>query len=80
MTSPMETGSVSMEQLSRWADECHRINHLHTLLQRELETGSLDRAGELSERARRRAWEMLNEMFAAGIPKPADYCEPDPKP
>jgi len=75
----MKPELIPMEQLSRWADECHRINHLHTLLQRELEAGSLARATELSERARRRAWAMLNDMFAAGIPKPADYCEPDPR-
>lgn len=75
----MEPANVSMEQLSHWADECHRINHLHTLLQRELEAGALARAGDLSERARKRAWQMLNEMFDAGIPKPADYREPDPK-
>ena len=75
----MKPDQITIEQLSHWADECHRINHLHTLLQRELDTGSLVRAGELSERARRRAWQMLNEMFEAGIPKPIGYCEPDPK-
>jgi len=80
MTTDMKPVNIPVEQLGRWADECHRINHLHTLLQRELESGTATRASELSERARKRAWEMLNEMFAAGVPKPTDYCEPAPKP
>ena len=68
---------ISLDQLTKWADSCLRINHLNTLVQREIATNSLHRASELSERARRRAWEMLNEMFAAGATKPKGYCEPD---
>lgn len=68
--------TVSVEQLSRWADECLAINHLNTLVQREIESSALSRASELSERARKRAWVMLNEMFAAGAVKPPGYCEP----
>ena len=72
----MEPTSISAEQLTHWADECSSINHLHTLLQRELERGSPARAADLSERARKRAWKMLNEMFNAGAAKPEGYCEP----
>lgn len=68
--------SISTEQLTRWADSCLRINHLNTLVQREIAAHSLERAADLSERARKRAWELLNEMFAAGAVKPQDYCEP----
>jgi hypothetical protein len=66
---------VSLDQLTRWADSCLRINHLNTLVQREISANSLARATELSERARKRAWEMLNEMFAAGAAKPEGYAE-----
>jgi len=54
----------------------HRINHLNTLVQREAENGSRARAAELSERAQRRAWELFNEMVAAGASKPDGYREP----
>jgi len=50
---------------------------LNTLVQREISAGRLHRATELSERARRRAWDLFNEMVAAGASKPADYREPD---
>lgn len=76
----MEPTSISAEQLTHWADECLSINHLHTLLQRELDGGSPARAADLSERARKRAWKMLNEMFDAGAAKPEGYCEPAPGP
>ena len=52
------------------------INHLNTLVQREIEGKSLARAAELSEQARKHAWSMLNEMFAAGAVKPVGYKEP----
>jgi hypothetical protein len=68
---------VTRDQLTTWADTCIRINHLNTLVQREITTGSLHRAAELSERARRRAWDMFNEMVAAGASKPAKYTEAD---
>ena len=58
--------TVTSEQLTRWAAECLSITHLNTLVQREIEANSLQRATDLSERARTRAWKMLNEMFAAG--------------
>jgi hypothetical protein len=68
--------SVSLDQLTRWADSCLHINHLNTLVQREIAANSLARATDLSERARKRSWQMLNEMFGAGAVKPKDYCEP----
>jgi hypothetical protein len=68
--------AIPSEQLTHWADECLSINHLNTLVQREIKANSLVRAADLSERARTRAWKMLNEMFAAGAAKPEGYCEP----
>ena len=51
------------------------INHLNTLVQRE--NGLTARAADLSERARRRAWDLFNEVVAAGASKPEGYREPD---
>ncbi|MGO9994024.1 MAG: hypothetical protein ACLPTF_16115 [Steroidobacteraceae bacterium] len=51
-----------------------------TLVQREIAANSTARASELSERARRRAWQMLNELFAAGAKKPDGYFEPEGAP
>jgi hypothetical protein len=78
MTS--QSSIVTIEQLTHWADECLAINHLNTLVQREIKANALTRASELSERARKRAWTMLNEMFAAGAVKPEGYCEPSASP
>jgi hypothetical protein len=72
--------TLTIEQLTRWADSCLHINHLNTLVQREIAANSPARATDLSERARKRAWQMLNEMFAAGAVKPVGYCEPDIEP
>jgi hypothetical protein len=69
---------VTQEQLTRWAESCLRVNHLNTLVQREIKAGSAERAIDLAQRARRRAWDLFNEMLAAGASKPADYTEPDP--
>ena len=74
MTSP--SASVSIAQLTAWAESCLSINHLNTLVQREIDSKSHARASELSERARKRAWVMLNELFAAGALKPEGYTEP----
>jgi hypothetical protein len=69
---------VTPEQLTTWAENCLRINHLNTLVQREIASASLQRSqAELSERARRRAWELFNELVAAGATKPPRYTEPD---
>lgn len=68
--------SVSQETLTRWADNCLHMNHLGTLVRRELQAGNILRAGDLAERARVRAWSMLNELFEAGASKPESYAEP----
>jgi hypothetical protein len=53
------------------------MNHHGTLVQREIEAGNFERASHLNERARKRAWKMLNELFAHGAEKPENYCEPE---
>ena len=67
---------VPVEVLSRWADSCLHMNHLGTLTQRELEAGNFPRAHDLSERARIRAWSLLNELFDLGVPRPEGYAHP----
>jgi hypothetical protein len=67
---------ISKQQLTEWAESCLRINHLNTLVQREIDTKSVARAKELSERARMQAWRMFNEMVAQGADKPKGYAEP----
>jgi len=71
---------ITVQQLTMWADAALRINHLNTLVQREIEAKDLVRAAELSERARRGAWELLNQLFAAGGVKPDGYAEPGARP
>jgi hypothetical protein len=68
---------VTNELLTKWAESCLRINHLNTLVQREIAGGTAQRATDLSERARRRAWDLFNEMIAAGASKPEGYTEPN---
>jgi len=70
------TMCADADQLTIWAESLIHINHLNTLVKREIDAGHLDRAKQLSERARQRAWIMLNEMFAKGAAKPEGYCEP----
>jgi len=67
---------ASNEQLTQWAEGCLHANHLNTLVQREIAAGNFQRARELSERARNRAWNLFNEMIAAGGEKPEGYTEP----
>jgi hypothetical protein len=67
---------ASDDQLTQWAESCLHANHLNTLVQREIAAGNLDRARELSERARNRARTLFNEMVAAGEKKPEGYAEP----
>jgi len=71
-----ESPNITVAQLTAWAESCLSINHLNTLVQRELEDKSYARAADLSERARRRAWALFNEMLAAGAAKPTGYIEP----
>ena len=67
---------ASNEQLTQWAESCLHANHLNTLVQREITAGNLERARELSERARNRAWMLFKEMVAAGDRKPEGFAEP----
>jgi len=67
---------MSDATLTRWAKDCLSINHLNTLVHREIDANNLARARELSGRAQQRAWKLLNEMFEAGAAKPEGYCEP----
>ena len=69
---------ISRAVLTRWAESCLRMNHIGTLLQREME-GQTDRhrALDLAERARRRAWALFNELIENGARKPEGYCEPE---
>ena len=68
--------SVPEDILTEWAHTCLRVNHLNTLVQRAIAEGALDRASQLSERARVAAWTLFNDMLAAGASKPEGYCEP----
>ena len=67
---------IDGEKLTAWAEACLRINHLNTLVQREIERGSTERACDLSERARVAAWTLFNDMVSEGASKPEGYCEP----
>jgi hypothetical protein len=69
--------TISVEQASALAENCLRINHLNTLVQRDIKDGKHERATDLSERARTRAWTMFNELVALGAKKPEGYCEPE---
>ena len=71
-----EAVTIPKAQLTAWAESLIHMNHHGTLIQRELEAGNSERASQLSERARKRAWVMLNELFAYGAEKPEGYCEP----
>lgn len=77
--------TISQEQLTRWAYECFRINHLHTLVLRECgDTMNITergrrraRAKDLTERARQRTRELFNELIAAGASQPPENGEPE---
>ena len=71
-----KTIQISQEQLTEWAESLLHMNHHGTLVNRELPDGDLARAADLTERARKRAWKMLNEMFELGAVKPEGYREP----
>jgi hypothetical protein len=70
---------ISKEKLTEWEDSLISMNHQGTLVQRKIAVGNLERASQLSERARKRVWKMLNELFECGAEKPEGYCEPDNK-
>jgi hypothetical protein len=68
---------VSEELLTRWAESCLHMNHLGTLIQRELPaTEKNARAIDLTERARKRAWELFTGLLECGAKKPEGYQEP----
>jgi hypothetical protein len=67
---------LSKAQLTEWVDSLISMNHHGILVQREIESGNYERAAHLAERARKRAWKILNEMFECGVEKPEGYCEP----
>ena len=60
-------------QLTSWAESLIHMNHHGTLVQREIAAGNPERASDLAERARKRAWKMLNELFECGAEKPEGY-------
>ena len=69
---------ISEELLTRWALSCLHMNHPGTLVQREwLLSKEYARALDLSERARRRAWILFNELVSHGAKKPDGYQEPN---
>jgi hypothetical protein len=72
-----QTITISVEQASAMAESCLRMNHLGTLVQREIEAGDKARALDLSERARVRAWTMFNDLLRLGAKKPDGYTLPD---
>jgi hypothetical protein len=59
---------ASDAQLTEWAETTLRINHLNTLIAREIAAQNFDRAAQLSHRAQQRAWKLLNEMFEQAPP------------
>ncbi len=69
---------ISEDELTAWAETCVHINHLCTLVQRELKQNTQQaRTIDLVERARKRAWDLLNELVERGAKKPEGYREPD---
>jgi hypothetical protein len=58
--------AIERRHLNRWAEMALRVNHLNTLVQREIQGGSLTRARALSERSRVAACAMFNELLTAG--------------
>lgn len=69
------TFAIPQEWLNRWAEAALRIGHLNTLVQREIQGGSLERARALSERANSAANSMFNELMIAGAEHSA--CDPE---
>jgi hypothetical protein len=73
-----DSGRVSEEVLTRWAESCLHMQHLGTLIQRELSsTGKNARVNDLAARVERRAWALFSELIEHGAKKPAGYREPD---
>ncbi len=68
---------INRALLTEWAEALLHMNHHGTLIQRELQAGTIKRAAELAERARKRAWKLFNEMLEHGAEKPEGYSEPE---
>jgi hypothetical protein len=65
--APPEGIRISEELLTEWAMSCTLINHLGTLIQRELTPGGEHvRAIDLAERAERSAWTLRAELRQHG--------------
>jgi len=65
--APPDCIQISEELLTEWAMSCVHINHLGTLIQRELaQRGVHARAVDLAERAGRSAWALRNEFGQHG--------------
>jgi len=77
MTETGDAIRIPQDKLNAWANAALRINHLNTLVQRQLDGGGIERAKVLSERARVAAWGLFNAIVECGAEKPADYREPD---
>ncbi len=71
------TSSIGIDKdvLNGWAESLIHMNHLGTLVKRELAEGNIERANHLAERARKRAWAMFNELIIFGADKPDGFCE-----
>jgi hypothetical protein len=68
---------VSQELLTGWARSCLHMQHLGTLIRRELPpTEKNARALDLADRIERRAWTLFNELIEHGAKKPDGYQEP----
>lgn len=69
---------VSQELLTGWARSCLHMQHLGTLIRRELPpTEKNTRALDLADRIERRAWKLFNELLEHGAKKPDGYQEPE---
>lgn len=66
---------VTIAQLNEWAQSLERINHHGLVIQRELKAGNVEQAADLAEKARLRAWKILNELVACGAERPEEYRE-----
>ena len=74
MGSERKNSQIPEELLTRRAESCLHMDHLGTLIQRELLPNKHNaRAIDLVERARRRAWVLINELMEHGARKPAGY-------
>ena len=70
-----QTIAIPQDWLNRWAEAGLRIGHLNTLVQREIQGGSLEKARALSERANSAANSMFRELMTAG----AEHSASDPE-